>query len=451
MDQPRRAQLHLPAAHHPAGRGLRRGHVLRAVLARAAAAGRGARLHRHRLHGGRREAAVRRSRGPDRAEGRAARQQRRRARRGPDLAREPVPGDVRDGAGGDGQHRRRGAARGLRRPRRGRGHRDDARRRRRARAGRPEGAAGRRPRAAAAAPRRPGRPDERRQLSRARRLRGPARRAGDGRAGRAARGHRRQAARARRRRVPDRPQVGGRGRPPDPPALPDLQRRRVRARDVQGPRAPRARPVLRHRVDDDRGLRHRLRARLPLPARRVPAGLGAPGRRRHRGAGPRLPRPGHLRPGHQLRHRAAQGRGGVHLRRGDGALQLDRGLSRRAAQQAAVPRRARAVRQADGDQQRRDARQRPRHRPRRRPGLRPHRHRGLDGHAPVLRLGPGRAAGAVRGAVRHHPPRGARHGRRRDRRPPAADHPPRRRRRPLRDARTSSTSRCPSRRPARPA
>ena len=239
-----------------------------------------------------------------------------------------------------------------------------------ARAGRPEGAAGRGPRAAAPAPRRPRRPDERRQLSRARRLRGPARRAGDGRAGRAARGQRLQAARARRRRVPDRPQVGGRGGPPDPPALPDLQRRRVRARDVQGPRAPRARPVLRHRVDDDRGLRHRLRARLPLPARRVPAGLGAPGRRRHRGAGARLPRPGHLRPRHQLRHRAAQGRGRVHLRRGDGALQLDRGLPRRAAQQAAVPRRARAVRQADGDQQRRDAGQRPRHRPRRRPGLR---------------------------------------------------------------------------------
>ena len=239
-----------------------------------------------------------------------------------------------------------------------------------ARAGRPEGAAGRGPRAAAPAPRRPGRPDERRQLSRARRLRGAARRAGDGRAGRAARGHRRQAARARRRRVPDRPQVGGRGRPPDPPALPDLQRRRVRARDVQGPRAARARPVLRHRGDDDRRLRHRLRARLPLPARRVPAGLGAPGRSRHRGAGARLPRPGHLRPRHQLRHRAAQGRGRVHLRRGDGALQLDRGLSRRAAQQAAVPRRARAVRQADGDQQRRDAGQRPRHRPRRRPGLR---------------------------------------------------------------------------------
>ena len=70
--------------------------------------------------------------------------------------------------------------------------------------------------------------------------------------------------------------------------------------------------------------------------------------------------------GIRLRHRVAQGRRRVHLRRGDRALQLDRGLPRRAAQQAAVPGRRRAVRQADGHQQRRDARQRPRHRPRRR-------------------------------------------------------------------------------------
>ncbi len=52
----------------------------------------------------------------------------------------------------------------------------------------------------------------------------------------------------------------------------------------------------------------------------------------------------------------------VYLRRGDGALRVDRGQSRRAPQQAAVPGRGRPVRQADGDQQRRDARQRPAHR-----------------------------------------------------------------------------------------
>ena len=115
----------------------------------------------------------------------------------------------------------------------------------------------------------------------------------------------------------------------------------------------------RHRGDDDRRLRDRLRARLPLPARRVPAGLGAPRRSRHRQRATRgFLGDDILGRGMRLRHRAAQGRRRVHLRRGDGALQLDRGLPRRAAQQAAVPGRARPVRQADGDQQRRDAGQR---------------------------------------------------------------------------------------------
>ena len=113
--------------------------------------------------------------------------------------------------------------------------------------------------------------------------------------------------------------------------------------------------------------------------------------------------------GHALRHRAAQGRRRVHLRRGDGALQLDRGLPRRAAQQAAVPGRRRPVRQADGGQQRRDAwstcsdivleggaafagigTER------------------LDRHAPVLPVRLRRAARPVRGAVRRHAARGAR-------------------------------------------
>ena len=61
-----------------------------------------------------------------------------------------------------------------------------------------------------------------------------------------------------------------------------------------------------------------------------------------------------------LRDRAAHRRGRVRLRRGDGALPVDRGLPRRAAQQAAVPGRGRAVRQADRGQQRRDAVQRAR-------------------------------------------------------------------------------------------
>ena len=391
MDQPRRAQLHLPAAHDPAGRGLRRGHVLRAVLARAAAAGRGARLHRHRLHGGRREAAVRRSRGPDRAEGRAARQQRRRARRGPDLAREPVPGDVRDGAGGDGHHRRRGAARGLRRPRRGRRHRDACS-------------------PAATLPRRSPRRCRRRGIP------------GCGSCAASA-GSTRRASTAIARTAATRPcaprstwasraccarsadaKLLGRGGAAFPTgrkweavaAHPTRPHYLICNADESEPGTFKDRVLLEHDpfsviesmtiAGFATGCEHGylyLRGEYPLAWERL---VG----RRHRGAGARLPRPGHLRPRHQLRHRAAQGRGRVHLRRGDGALQLDRGLSRRAAQQAAVPDRARAVRQADGDQQRRDAGQRPRHRPRRRPGLRADRHRGLDGHAPVLPLGPGR-------------------------------------------------------------
>ena len=71
----------------------------------------------------------------------------------------------------------------------------------------------------------------------------------------------------------------GRGRAPAAaPALPDLQRRRVRARDVQGPRAHGGRPVRGRRGDDDRRLRDRLRAGLPLRARRVPARASAASR-----------------------------------------------------------------------------------------------------------------------------------------------------------------------------
>ena len=76
----------------------------------------------------------------------------------------------------------------------------------------------------------------------------------------------------RGRRLPDGPQVGGRRPSARPAALPGLQRRRIRARHVQGPRDRRGRPVLPDRGDDDRRLRDELRARLRLPPRRVPAG-----------------------------------------------------------------------------------------------------------------------------------------------------------------------------------
>ena len=62
---------------------------------------------------------------------------------------------------------------------------------------------------------------------------------------------------------------------------------------------------------------------------------------------PRLARRRRDGPRVRLRHRDRARRRRLHLRRGDGDLQLDRGLPRRAAQQAAVPGRGRPVRQAD--------------------------------------------------------------------------------------------------------
>ncbi len=77
-----------------------------------------------------------------------------------------------------------------------------------------------------------------------------------------------------------------------------------------------------------------------------------------------LPRRGRDGRGLRVRRRDPPRRGRVHLRRGDGDLRVDRGQARRAAQQAAVPRRGRPLRQADRREQRRDARQRARRRAR---------------------------------------------------------------------------------------
>ena len=104
-------------------------------------------------------------------------------------------------------------------------------------------------------------------------------------------------------------------------------------------------------------------------------------------AAPRLPRRRRAGRGLRVRHRDPQGRRRLHLRRGDRDLQLDRGLPRRAAQQAAVPGRRRPVRQADGGQQRRDARQRAPDRARGRPRASPR---------PAPRARPGRSCSASR-------------------------------------------------------
>ena len=134
---------------------------------------------------------------------------------------------------------------------------------------------------------------------------------------------------------------------------------------------------------------------LPVHPRRVPGGRGAHPR------GDRQPHapPGcsgrHPRLGLRLRHRGPARRRRLHLRRGDGAVRVDRGQARRAAQQAAVPGRGRAVRQADRRQQRRDAGQRPGDR--RSSGgaaFARDRHGGLDRPEAVLPVGPRRAARA---------------------------------------------------------
>ena len=80
----------------------------------------------------------------------------------------------------------------------------------------------------------------------------------------------------------DRTQVGRRGGPDGDHQVRDLQRRRVGARDVQGPGAARGRPIRRHRGDDHRRVRDRRQPGLPLPSGRVPRGrgdrAGGPGR-----------------------------------------------------------------------------------------------------------------------------------------------------------------------------
>ena len=153
----------------------------------------------------------------------------------------------------------------------------------------------------------------------------------------------REAARPRRRRVPDRRQVGG-GREADrPPALLRLQRRRVRARHVQGPRDDGERPVRRHRGADDRRLRDGERDTASSTSAASTRSRTSACATRSRSAA----RAGFL--GDDVMGEGF--RFDIELRRGAGAyicgeetalFNSHRGQARRAAQQAAVPRRARA-------------------------------------------------------------------------------------------------------------
>ena len=202
-----------------------------------------------------------------------------------------------------------------------------------------------------------------------------------------------------RRGVPHGREMGGGRAPARQAALPRLQRRRVGARDVQGPRADGGRPLRARRGDDHRRVCHRVRGRLRLRARRVPRGAARARARALRGATAWLPRRRRDGRGLRLRRRDPPRRGRLHLRGGDRALRVDRGQARRAAQQAAVPGRGRALRQADGRQQRRDAGQRPRRRARLRPSFAEIGTEGSTGHQASLPLGSRRATGDVRGSA----------------------------------------------------
>ena len=98
---------------------------------------------------------------------------------------------------------------------------------------------------------------------------------------------------------------------------------------------------------------------------------------------------------HALRYRDPPRRRRVYLRRRDGALQLDRGQARRAAQQAAVSRRGGPLRKTDAREQRRDARESAGDPARRRQRLRAHRNAGFDRNAALLSLRRDRASRLV--------------------------------------------------------
>ena len=83
---------------------------------------------------------------------------------------------------------------------------------------------------------------------------------------------------------------------------------------------------------------------LPLHPGRIPPGLRAPEPRHPPGQSPRFPGQKDLESGPVLRHRDPPGSRRLHLRRGDGPVQLDRRIPGRATEQAALPDRGGAVR-----------------------------------------------------------------------------------------------------------
>ena len=267
-----------------------------------------------------------------------------RRRRGRHVVREPMPRAVRAGAGRLPPAAGRGRLDTTIAP----GHRVEIGPFRRG-VGRPQEPARvlrpdrRRARSTAAAGRHVVDPAIARRLPGARRLRGAAARRRARTRGRDPRGQGLEAPRARRRGVPDRREVGGGRRAAGAAALLRLQRGRVGARHVQGPRADGAgsrSPWSRRSrspgfaTGSEQGFIY-IRGEYPLATSTLEHAIDA-------GARARVPRRRRDGGGVRVRRRAPSRRGRLHLRRGDGAVQLDRGQARRAAQQAAVPRRARA-------------------------------------------------------------------------------------------------------------
>ena len=220
-------------------------------------------------------------------------------------------------------------------------------------------------------------------------------------------------ARSWRRRLPDRHEgvVHRQGH-----ALPRRQRRRVRARHLQGPRADAAQPAR-----PDRGLhhalqRHRLARRLHLHPRRVrDRGRGA-GRGRRAGVRARLSRHRSARRARRGRHLRAPRRGRLHLRRGDGAAVGAQRRPRPADREAAVPGRVRCLEEPDAAQQRRDRDDGAVHLRDGCRALRGDAHRADHGHAGDVAVGPRAAPRQLRVAGQRHVPRPDRRLRRRRRR-----------------------------------
>ena len=178
-------------------------------------------------------------------------------------------------------------------------------------------------------------------------------------------------------------------------------------------------PFARDRGDDDRRVRDRLRARLPLHPRRVSAGARA----RSSTRSTRRARAGFLGDdvlgeGFAFDIEIRQGAGAYICGEETALFNSIEGYRGEPRNKPPFPVDARALRQADGGQQRRDARQRARHRARGRPGVR---RRSAPRARPGTKLfcvsGHVARPGVYEVAVRHDAARAARAGRRRARRP----------------------------------